>query len=116
MRPLRTGAMTFGLVNTSVELHSAVEGKERVSFRLIHKKDCSPIRYERVCQKKRVALEWNEIVKGYECITDKFIVLTDDDRMACLRQSSIRWNNRSAPANPRATRGTAKRVARRNTA
>ena len=33
------GALTFGLVNIPVRLHSAVQAKERVSFRLLHKTD-----------------------------------------------------------------------------
>ena len=52
MRRLWTGALTFGRVNIRVRLHSAVPGKEHVSSRLVHKKDSSPIKYERVCRKE----------------------------------------------------------------
>src|SRR5215216_7656755 len=88
MRPLWTGALTFGLVNIPVKLHSAVQAKERVSFRLLHKKDLSPIRYERVCQKEGEAVEWKEIVKGYEYTKGKFVVLTDEDFKAAAIESS----------------------------
>jgi DNA end-binding protein Ku len=88
MRPLWTGALTFGLVNIPVRLHSAVQSKERISFRLLHKTDLSPIRYERVCQKEGEAVDWKEIVKGYEYTKGKFVVLTDDDFKAAAIESS----------------------------
>ncbi len=88
MRPLWTGALTFGLVNIPVRLHSAVQAKERVSFRLLHKKDLSPIRYERVCQKEGEAVDWKDIVKGYEYGKGKFVVLTDEDFKAASIASS----------------------------
>jgi DNA end-binding protein Ku len=88
MRPIWTGSLTFGLVNSPVKLHSAVQAKERVSFRLLHKKDLAPIRYERVCQKEGEAVDWKEIVKGYEYTKGKFVVLTDDDFKAAAIESS----------------------------
>jgi DNA end-binding protein Ku len=88
MRPLWTGALTFGLVNIPVRLHSAVQAKERISFRLLHKKDLSPIRYERVCQKEGEAVDWKDIVKGYEYSKGKFVVLTDEDFKAAAIESS----------------------------
>ena len=88
MRPLWTGALTFGLVNIPVRLHSAVQAKERVSFRLLHKKDLSPIKYERVCQKEGEAVDWKEIVKGYEYSKGKFVVLDDEDFKAAAIESS----------------------------
>jgi len=88
MRPLWTGALTFGLVNIPVRLHSAVQAKERVSFRLLHKKDLAPIRYERVCQKEGESVDWKDIVKGYEYTKGKFVVLTDDDFKAAAIESS----------------------------
>ena len=88
MRPIWSGAITFGLVNIPVRLHSAVQGKERVSFRMLHEKDLSPIRYERVCQKEGEAVPWKDIVKGYEYTKGKFVVLTDDDFKAAAIESS----------------------------
>jgi DNA end-binding protein Ku len=88
MRPLWTGALTFGLVNIPVRLHSAVQAKEKVSFRLLHKKDLSPIKYDRVCQKEGESVPWKEIVKGYEYSKGKFVVLTDEDFKAAAIESS----------------------------
>ena len=88
MRPIWTGALTFGLVNIPVRLHSAVQAKERVSFRLLHKKDLSPIKYERVCQKEGEAVDWKDIVKGYEYSKGKFVVLEDEDFKAAAIEST----------------------------
>ena len=87
-RPIWTGALTFGLVNIPVKLYSAVQSKERISFRLLHKEDLSPIRYERVCQKEGEAVDWKDIVKGYEYAKGKFVVLTDDDFKAAAIEST----------------------------
>jgi non-homologous end joining protein Ku len=93
MRPVWSGALTFGLVNIPVRLHSAVQSKERVSFRLLHKTDLSPIKYERVCEKEGEAVDWKEIVKGYEYAKGKFVVLTDDDFKAAAIESTIAGEN-----------------------
>jgi DNA end-binding protein Ku len=88
MRPLWTGALSFGLVNIPVRLYSAVQAKERVSFRLLHKTDLSPIRYERICEKDGDVVEWDDIVKGFEYSKGKFIALTDADFKSAAIESS----------------------------
>lgn len=87
-RPIWTGALTFGLVNIPVKLHSAVQAREKISFRLLHKEDLSPIRYERVCQKEGEVVDWKDIVKGYEYSKGKFVVLTDEDFKAAAIEST----------------------------
>jgi DNA end-binding protein Ku len=79
MRPTWSGTLVFGLVAIPVTMHSAVRSKERISFRMLHKKDLSPIKYDRVCEAEQVSVPWNEIVKGYEYTKGKFVVLTDED-------------------------------------
>ena len=88
MRPIWKGALSFGLVNIPVQLYSAIRAGERVSFRLLHSTDNSPIRYERVCQKDGAVVPWDDIVKGYEYTKGKFVVLTDDDFKAAALESS----------------------------
>ena len=48
-RAMWKGSLAFGLVNIPVELYSATRD-HRPKFRLLHAKDESPVRYERVCQ------------------------------------------------------------------
>lgn len=88
MRPIWTGALTFGLVNIPVRLQSAVRAREKVSFRLLRKDDNSPIRYDRIAQKDGESVDWKDIVKGYEYSKGKFVVLDDDDFKAAAIEST----------------------------
>ena len=47
-RALWKGSISFGLVNIPIELHTAVRN-HRPKFRMLHAKDKSPVRFERVC-------------------------------------------------------------------
>jgi DNA end-binding protein Ku len=88
MRPIWKGALSFGLVNIPVQLYSAIQAGERVSFRLLHRTDHSPIRYERVCQKDGKAVPWDDIVKGYEYAKGRYVEMTDEDFKAAALESS----------------------------
>ncbi|MDP9205406.1 MAG: Ku protein [Gemmatimonadota bacterium] len=87
MAAIWKGSLTFGLVNIPVELKTAVRA-DHISFRLLHKEDLSPIKYERVCQAEGEPVPWNEIVKGYEYEKGKFVIVTEEDfKAAALEQS-----------------------------
>jgi DNA end-binding protein Ku len=79
MASIWTGALTFGLVNIPVSLASAVRAAERTSFRMLHKEDMTPIKYERVCPRDEEVVPWNEIVKGYEYSKGKYVVVTPEE-------------------------------------
>jgi DNA end-binding protein Ku len=82
------GSLTFGLVNIPVQLESAVRSGDRISFRLLHSADLSPVKYERVCAADGETVPWDDIVKGYEYTKGKFVVLTDEDFKAAALESS----------------------------
>jgi DNA end-binding protein Ku len=73
------GAITFGLVTVPVSLYSATERQKEIKFRLLHKKDSSPIDYRRYCSEEDVQVDWNDIVRGYEYEKGHFVVMSDDD-------------------------------------
>ena len=77
-RPLWKGAISFGLVSIPVELHTAVRD-HRPRFRMLHAKDKSPVRFERVCIRDGQPVAWEDLVKGYEIEKGRFVVLTKDD-------------------------------------
>jgi DNA end-binding protein Ku len=87
-RSIWKGALSFGLVNIPVEVHSAVSSADRISFRLLHKKDNSTIKYDRVCVKEEKSVPYDEIVKGYEYSKGKFVVLEDEDFRAAAIEST----------------------------
>src|SRR5215470_10882522 len=78
MRAIWTGSIAFGLVNIPVELHRAIR-ESRPHFRLLHAKDKSPVRFDRVCEREDRPVAWSEVVKGYEYTKGKFVVLTAED-------------------------------------
>ena len=80
-RAIWKGSIAFGLVSIPVELHTAVRD-HRPKFRMLHAKDKSPVRYERVCQRDGKAVAWDDLVKGYEYEKGRFIVLTKEDLKA----------------------------------
>jgi DNA end-binding protein Ku len=88
-RGIWTGALSFGLVNIPVEVHTAVRDT-RPRFRLLHAKDRSPINYERVCQKEGQVVAWDDLVKGYEYEKGKFAVLTKEDFAAAALEKTRR--------------------------
>ncbi len=88
MASIWKGSLSFGLVNIPVELKSAVRA-EHISFRLLYKKDLSPVKYERFSSKGEGPLPWNEIVKGYEYEKGEYVILSDEDfKAAALGKSS----------------------------
>jgi len=87
-RSIWKGAITFGLVNIPVELHTAVRSNERIKFRQLHKKDNATIKYDRICTKEEKAVPYDEIVKGYEYSKGKFVVLDEEDFRAAAIESS----------------------------
>jgi DNA end-binding protein Ku len=77
-RAIWKGSLAFGLVNIPVELHTAVRN-HRPRFRLLHAKDRSPVRFERVCIRDGRPVAWEDVVKGYEISKGHFLVMTRDD-------------------------------------
>ena len=88
MRSIWKGAISFGLVNIPIELHTAVRSESRISFRQLHKKDNAPIKYDRVCSKEEKSVPWDEIVKGYEYSKGKFVILDEEDFRAAAIEST----------------------------
>ncbi len=80
-RAIWKGSISFGLVTIPVELHTAVRD-HRPKFRMLHAKDKSPVRYERVCQREGKPVAWEDLVKGFEYEKGRFIVLTKEDLKA----------------------------------
>lgn len=78
-RGIWSGSISFGLLQIPVTLYTAERRAEEIHFRQLDKKDLSPIRYERVNSSTGKAVEWKDIVKGYEYEPDTYVVLDPDD-------------------------------------
>src|SRR6267378_5316821 len=77
-RALWKGSISFGLVNIPIELHTAVRN-HRPKFRMLHAKDKSPVKFERICIRDGHPVAWEDLVKGYEYKKGHFVVITKDD-------------------------------------
>jgi DNA end-binding protein Ku len=86
-RALWKGSISFGLVNIPIELHTAVRN-HRPKFRMLHAKDKSPVKFERVCIKDGHPVAWEDLVKGYEYQKGRFIVLTKEDFQAAALEKT----------------------------
>jgi DNA end-binding protein Ku len=78
MRAIWKGSIAFGLVHIPVNLYPATE-TQSVSSNLLHKKDHSRIRYQRVSEATGKEVPAEEIVRGYEVERDNFVVISDDE-------------------------------------
>ena len=78
-RGLWKGAISFGLVNVPVELHSAKRRASELDMTMLDKRDLAPVGYKRVNKATGKEVPWAEVVKGYEYRNDKYVVLSDED-------------------------------------
>jgi len=78
-RGLWKGAISFGLVNVPVELHSAKRRASELDMTMLDKRDLAPVGYKRVNKATGKEVPWGEVVKGYEYQNDKYVVLSDED-------------------------------------
>src|SRR6266566_6774238 len=86
-RALWKGSISFGLVTIPIELHTAVRD-HRPRFRMLHAKDKSPVKFQRVCIRDGHPVAWEDLVKGYEYQKGHFIVITKEDfRAAALEKT-----------------------------
>jgi DNA end-binding protein Ku len=86
-RPFWSGSITIGLVNVPVRLHTMVRDLS-VSFRLLHKVDGQPLRYDRVCTKDDRVIPWAETVKGYEVRKGEYLIFEPEELKAIMPESN----------------------------
>jgi len=73
-----SGTISFSLVAIPVQLVKAVE-PGRVSFRLLHRTDYSPLLRRMVCPEDGRIVPPEETVRGYEVGPDKYLLVTDQE-------------------------------------
>lgn len=79
MRSIWKGHVRFSLVTIPVQLFSAIETKNNVSFRQIHKEDNGRVGYNKVCRECDQTLTKEDIVKGYEYEKDQYAIFTEQE-------------------------------------
>jgi DNA end-binding protein Ku len=72
------GTISFSLVAIPVRLVKAIE-PGRISFRLLHSKDYSPLVRRMFCPREEAMVPTDEIIRGFEIVPDQYILMTDEE-------------------------------------
>jgi DNA end-binding protein Ku len=78
LRPIWKGTISFGMVTIPIKLYTATEDKD-IRFRLIHKKDGSPIQEKRFCVAENKEVAWEDLARGYEVGKGEFVILEPEE-------------------------------------
>jgi DNA end-binding protein Ku len=73
-----SGTVSFSLVAIPVRLVKAIE-PGHISFRLLHGKDYSPLARRMFCPEEQEMVSTDEIVRGYEVVPGKYVLMTDEE-------------------------------------
>lgn len=87
-RSIWNGAISFGLLNIPVDLHTAEDTGGQLHFHLLDERDLSPVRYKRINTKSGKEVPYEKIVKGYEYEKGRFVVLEQEDFRAANVKAS----------------------------
>lgn len=78
MRPIWTGAVSFGLVHIPVKLYAATEDRG-IKLRQLHRVCGTPIRYRKHCPTCNLDLGADDVVSGFEYARGRFVLVEDAD-------------------------------------
>jgi DNA end-binding protein Ku len=88
MRPIWSGALSFGLINIPVSLYSASVDRA-LRFKLVHRTDNCPVGYEKICKTTGKEIKQSEIAKAYELPNGEIVKLEEKDfKMANAKKTS----------------------------
>lgn len=87
MHTMWKGTISFGLVNIPVKMHAATENMD-VKLRQLHKECQTPIKYEKVCPVCERKVKEEEIVRAYEYVKNKFVMLDASDLAALQKEQT----------------------------
>jgi len=73
-----SGTVSFSLVAIPVRLVKAIE-PGRISFRLLHGKDYSPLRRRMFCPEEETMVPPDEIIRGFEILPGQYVLMTDEE-------------------------------------
>ena len=86
-RVIWNGAISFGLVNIPVALHTATS-ESGLDFDWLDKRTMDPVGYKRINKKTGEEIQSEYIVKGLAYEKDRYVVLTDEEIKHALPKST----------------------------
>ena len=81
-RAFASAQISFGLVSIPVQLYTATESSEKISFNMLHKECGSRIQQQLYCPKDERTIERTETVKGYEFSKGNYVTFNEDELKA----------------------------------
>jgi DNA end-binding protein Ku len=78
-RPIASVTLSFGLVAIPVQLYSATDVSERISFNFLRAKDGSRVKQQYVAVKDGKLVARTEMAKGYEFAKDQFVMFSPQE-------------------------------------
>ncbi len=81
-------SIDFGLVHIPVEIVTAEDRTEHISFHMLDSRDNARIRQKRVNEDTGKEVEWEDIVKGYEVSKGRYAVFTEEEIKALETESN----------------------------
>lgn len=79
MRSIWKGNIRFSLVNIPIQVFSAINSDDAISFKQLHNKDNGKINYIKTCSECKEEVPYGDIVKGYEYQSDQYVVFGKDE-------------------------------------
>ena len=79
MRSIWKGHIRFSLVTIPIQIFSAVEKSNDISFKQLHKGDNGKVKYKKVCSVCEEEVPYADIVKGYEYEPDQYVILEKEE-------------------------------------
>lgn len=79
MRAIWKGHIRFSLVTIPIQIFSAINTTESISFNQLHKTDHGRIGYEKKCKKCGKTVGMDEIIKGFEYSADQYVIIEQED-------------------------------------
>jgi DNA end-binding protein Ku len=76
-RPFWSGVLAFGLVSIPVSLFPA-NGSSGFSLRMVDS-DGTPLRRQYFCEREDIALERDDLVRGYEVDSNRYVIIEDEE-------------------------------------
>jgi DNA end-binding protein Ku len=81
-RSIGTATISFGLVSVPINIYSASESKQSISFNLLSRKSGTRVKQQYIDPKTNEIVPREEMVKGYEFAKDQYVVFTPDELKA----------------------------------
>jgi len=88
MRSMWKGHIRFSLVTIPIQIFNAVEKKNNISFKQLHKEDKGRVGYNKVCKTCNTTVPFADIVKGYEYEPDQYVVFEKSELEAIKLKST----------------------------